>query len=262
MSEEQMYLSLIEKRDAIYGFITSPSEKIGAVHSNAAALPYEFYERASSMALNIDPNDYNFIGVDASELNAAVQEFKFLSMKYDKVAGKFSAKELARANSLLMQLDQIVNTEWNALSCWDDTIYPTEQVEWDSAWLTKAIAFLEAGNLNSAINELWNVGLTWNSFFDYEVWNYENDRHAPGALNLNWGGQGHLAPFVDIYGPFVSLQEKAAAGGSQNVAWEIGELQKVVDSEKLELEKRVGIEYQQVVQVNGWLNELIVLATT
>jgi hypothetical protein len=86
---------------------------------------------------------------------------------------------------LLMQVDQIINTEWNALSCWDDTIYPTEQVEWDAAWLTKAIAFLESGNLNSAINELWNVGLVWNSFFDYQVWKYENDRHAAGALNLN-----------------------------------------------------------------------------
>jgi hypothetical protein len=81
-------------------------------------------------------------------------------------------------------------------------------------------------------------------------------------LNLNWGGKGHLAPFVDIYWPFVFLREKAAAGGQQNVSWEIGELQKVVDSEKLELEERASIEYLQVVQVNDLLKELIVLATT
>jgi hypothetical protein len=36
--EEQVYQSLIEKRDAIYGFITSASEKVGTAHSNAAAV--------------------------------------------------------------------------------------------------------------------------------------------------------------------------------------------------------------------------------
>jgi hypothetical protein len=184
-----------------------------------------------------------------------------LARKYDRVARMLSEEDRAAANALLMEVSQLINKQWTVLSCWDAVIYPTQQVEWDCVWLTEAMSFLEKGDLNGALDELWSVGLVWNAFFDYEVWKWENDRHAPGAVHLNWGAQGHLAPYVDIYGPYVSLRDKYEMGDTSDLSWEMEELQKVLDSEKMELERRLQLETEQVNQVNMMLMELVGLAT-
>lgn len=227
----------------------------------AALLPYKFSERAFNIAASIDPRDYGYIGVDVSALDSEISKFRSLASKYDSVADKISSKKVPEANALLMQLSQLVNTEWTALSCWDAVIYPTQQVEWDAIWLKMAIEKLERGDLNGALDELWNVGLTWNAFFDYTVWKWENDRHAPGTPHLNWGAQGHLAPYVDVYAPYVSLREKYENGGPYDFRWETAELQKVLDSEIAELEKRVHAETEQVQMANSLLMQLIEQAT-
>jgi len=228
----------------------------------ANILPYKFSERAVNIARSVDAKDYEYIGVDVRALDDSISEFRSLARKYDRIASKLSDSDRAAANELLMQVSQLINKEWTALSCWDSVIYPTQQVEWDCIWLTEALEFLEKGDLNGALDELWNVGLTWNAFFDYEVWKWENGRHAPGAVHLNWGAQGHLAPYVDIYEPYVSLKDKYEMGGPPDYSWEMEELQKVLDSEKMELERRVQLETEQVNQVNMMLEELIELAVT
>ena len=236
--------------------------KVLVAIDTAGILPYKFSERAVNLARSVDPKDYASIGVDVDGLYDAISEFRSLARKYDKVAYKLSEADQAEANALLMQVSQLINSEWTALSCWDGVIYPTQQVEWDCIWLTEALEFLKNGDLNGALDELLNVGLTWNAFFDYEVWKWENDRHAPGAVHLNWGAQGHLAPYVDIYAPYVSLRDKYEVGGSMDYSLEMEELQKVLDSEKMELEKRVQTETEQVKQVNMMLKDLISLAST
>ena len=228
----------------------------------AMILPYKFSERAFDIAKSVDPKDYAYIGVDVSGLDNAISELRSLSRNYDRVAAKLTEADQATANALLMQVSQLINKEWTALSCWDSVIYPTQQVEWDCIWLAEALAFLDKGDLNGALDELWSVGLIWNAFFDYEVWKWENDRHAPGAVHLNWGAQGHLAPYVDIYAPYVSLVEKYEMGGPADYSWEMDALQEVLDSEKMELERRVQLETEQVNQVNMMLEDLIGLAAT
>lgn len=225
-------------------------------------LPYTFSERAFDIAKSIDTNDFAYVGVDGSGLYSAISEFRSLARKYDAIAPMLTPADKEMANALLMQVSQLINKEWTALSCWDSVIYPTQQVEWDAIWLTKALDFLKTGNLHDACDELWNVGLTWNAFFDYQVWKWENDRHAPGAVHLNWGAQGHLAPYVDIYAPYVSLREKSEDGGSCDVSWEMDALKTVLDSEKTVLTSRVGSEIQQLTQVNMMLEQLIQLAST
>jgi hypothetical protein len=96
--------------------------------------------------------------------------------------------------------------------------------------------------------------------FDYPVFKYENDRHAPGALHLDWGGQGHLAPYLDIYWVYKSVQEKAEKGGHQDFRWEIKTLQHLLNSERMELQDRVLLELQQVTQINSMLTDLIEMA--
>jgi len=226
----------------------------------AKVLPYMFSERAYDLATSVDPVDYEHIGVDVNALYDAISEFRALAMKFDAVQGKIKASDAADANSLLMTLSQLIGQEWTALSCWDSTIYPTQQVEWDATWLTDALDYLKKGQLNAALDELRNVGLTWNAFFDYTVWSWENSRHAPGAEHLNWGAQGHLAPYVDIYAAYVSLRDNYPGGPPYDYDWEIQQLESVLASELEELQYRVSAETDQVQMANSLLAQLIALA--
>ena len=228
----------------------------------ATILPYTFSERAFDIAKSVDTKDFAYVGVDGNGLYSATSEFRALARKYDAIAPMLTSSDKEAANTLLMQASQLINKQWTALSCWDSVIYPTQQVEWDAIWLTEALGYLKVGNLHDACDELWNVGLTWNAFFDYQVWKWENDRHAPGAEHLNWGAQGHLAPYVDIYAPYVSLREKSESAGPYDISWETAALESVLYSERTELASRVGLEIQQLTQVNMMLQQLIQLAST
>ncbi len=225
---------------------------------SAPILPYTFYERATNLAQSIDLKDYEYVGVDVSVLDDEISEFRALARKYDKTSSKLPVDKADEINPILMSLSHKINSQWTALSCWDSVIYPTQQVEWDCIWLTKALKSLKRGDLNGALDELWNVGLTWNAFYDYEVFAHENSRHDFGTEHLNWGEQGHLAPYVDIWHEYRSIQDKYKNDGK--VTWEYDELAEVLASEILELENRIVQETQQVAEVNSLLATLLEMA--
>ncbi len=225
---------------------------------SAPILPYTFSERAENLVNSVDPKDYKYVGVDVSALDDEIDKFKALARKYDKIRSMLPVDEADEINEVLMSLSHKINSQWTALSCWDSVIYPTQQVEWDCVWLTKALKCLKKGDLNGALDELVNVGLTWNAFYDYEVFAHENSRHAFGTEHLNWGEQGHLAPYVDIWHEYRSIQDKYENGGK--VTWEYDSLAEVLASEKLELENRVALEAQQVAEVNDLLKTLLGMA--
>ena len=233
--------------------------KVLTAIDSARLLPYKFSERALDMSMSYDPDAYSAVGVDITALESAVEDFGALASNYDSISSNLAGKEKA-ANALLARTSRLINSQWTALSVWDDTIYPTQQVEWDAYSLVTAIDQLRHHDAASAEETLVNVGLTYNSMFDYPVFKYENDRHAPGALHLDWGGQGHLAPYLDIYWVYKSVQEKAEKGGHQDFRWEIKTLQHVLNSERMELQNRVLLELQQVTQVNSMLTDLIEMA--
>lgn len=234
-------------------------QKLLAAMDHAAVLPYAFSERALSIAQSVDNADVTAVGVDVTALDRATSQFRGLARKYDALAPSLTSAQADAANALLMRASYLTNSAWSGLDCWDAIVYPTQQVQWDAAWLAKAMGFLKAGNVKSAVNQLWNVCLTWNAFFDYPVWKAENDRHAPGAPHLDWGAQGHLAPYVDIYAPFVSLWGKSATGGAVE-SWEIDAISAVLASEVAVLQDRVDAEVSQVLQVNAYLGQLIGMA--
>jgi len=228
---------------------------------SAKILPYVFTERAENLTKSYNAGDFAYVGVDASVLGVAISEFKSLARKYDAAASKLTAGDAVLANALLDEVSRLINKEWTALSCWDSVIYPTQQVEWDAIWLSNALGYLRNGKVHDACDELWNVGLTWNAFFDKVVFEWENNRHAPGAEHLNWGAQGHLAPYVDIYDPYVSLRQKEGTM-SPDVSWEMAALETVLASEKVVLQNRIDLETQQLAEVNSLLAQLVELATT
>lgn len=225
---------------------------------SAPILPYTFSERATNLVGSVDPKDYEYVGVDVSALDDEISEFRALARKYDRIRSTLPVVMADEINAVLMSLSYKINNQWTALSCWDSVIYPTQQVEWDCIWLTEALKSLKKGDLNGALDELWNVGLTWNAFYDYEVFAHENSRHEFGTEHLNWGEQGHLAPYLDIWHEYRSVQDKYENGGK--VTWEYDSLAEVLASEILELENRVALETQQVAEVNNLLATLLEMA--
>lgn len=225
---------------------------------SAPILPYTFSERAENLANSVDPKDYEYVGVDVSALDDEISEFRALARKYDRIRSTLPVVMADEINAVLMSLSYKINNQWTALSCWDSVIYPTQQVEWDCIWLTKALKSLQKGDLNGALDELSNVGLTWNAFYDYEVFAHENSRHEFGTEHLNWGEQGHLAPYLDIWHEYRSVQDKYENDGK--VTWEYDSLAEVLASEILELENRVALETQQVAEVNNLLATLLEMA--
>ena len=88
-----------------------------------------------------------------------------------------------------------------ALTPWDATIYPHQQVMWDVEGMNAAIAALQADpvDTDAAYGALTGTYLTWYGInFSYPVFLKELTRHDPGYYRINWGGQGHLPKPVDV----------------------------------------------------------------
>ena len=48
--------------------------------------------------------------------------------------------------------------------------------------------------------------------FAYETYAFELERHDPGFDRLQWGGQAHLAPYVDLWQEYHSIGDKVSEG--------------------------------------------------
>lgn len=72
-----------------------------------------------------------------------------------------------------------------------------------TAWLQARYAdaaLSEAtSDAHAALDALVSVGQTWYAInFSYPVFKEDQTRHKPGYYRLAWGGQGHLAPYLDV----------------------------------------------------------------
>ena len=84
-----------------------------------------------------------------------------------------------------------------------------------------AIDALEAGSPSLA-NETYvrRTGLTdAGRLFAYESYAAELARHDPGADRLQWGGQAHLAPYVDLWKEYHAIAAKVADGATAPAAY-------------------------------------------
>jgi hypothetical protein len=109
------------------------------------------------------------------------------------------------ANKALLAVETTINDEFIALDCWDSTIYPHEQVFADLKRLNTALAELdkEPVDPDAATAPLWDVAqMYYGLTFSYPAFVEDQQRHDPGYYRIAWGGQGQLAPYLDLVGEY------------------------------------------------------------
>jgi hypothetical protein len=155
-----------------------------------------------------------------------------------KMADAWAAASAARAGADAVCFDghlrmaaRISLQGFTALGAWDDTIYPHQQVENDVWYLAKAVVSLRHGDWQTALRSLKNVAnvyyvpLLARTYFQEEM-----SHHDPTDPNIAWGGQGHLAPYLDLWDVFMSIRKEGRSGGT-DFAEQTRELRRTRDAE-------------------------------
>ena len=106
-------------------------------------------------------------------------------------------------------------------------------------FLGKAIGSLRHGEWRQAIWRLWSVAQVWYaSLLSRETFQVEMSHHAPDYPKLAWGGQGKLAPYLDLWDVHAAIREKGKAGDTGFTA-EIAELRAAREAELTEWAARL-----------------------
>jgi hypothetical protein len=114
----------------------------------------------------------------------------------------------------MLKAERVILTQLVALDVFDQYVFPHEQVQRDVTRMQLAVDALQAGDPQLA-NDTYvrRTGLTnAGRLFAYEAYVAELARHDPGFEALQWGGQAHLAPYVDLWQEYHAIAAKVAAG--------------------------------------------------
>ena len=181
-------------------------------------LPYSLKSRADDLAATVDADALTTAGAGdavAARLTDAVAAFQTAADWYDANAAGM-ASEAATVNEALLAIEKDLNSNLTALSPWDATIYPHQQVLADVQGMNAALAAIKLASpdKDTALTALGGTYLTWYGIdFSYPVFLKELTRHDPGYYRINWGGQGQLPRPLDIM-PEYRMIEAGEYGGA------------------------------------------------
>jgi aminopeptidase YwaD len=154
-------------------------------------------------------------GVDhaaQAALEDAVQQFREAAVAVEQApqGGPATARGIAQS---IRRAERILLRELVALDVFDQYIMPHQQLQRDATRMQLAIDALEAGDPVSALDLVRRTGLTSSGrHFAYETYVAELARHDPDFDRLQWGAQGHLSPYVDVWHEYHSILDKTDAG--------------------------------------------------
>ena len=168
---------------------------------DTGVLPYSLKTRADHLAENVSADELLTAGADpaaVTRLTTAMTAFDAAAISLQDNAAGLSP---ASANPVLLRVEKKINRGMTALTPWDVTIYPHQQVMWDVEGMNAAIAALSADpvDADAAFTALSGTYLTWYGMnFSYPVFLQELTRRDPAYYRINWGGQGHLPKPLDV----------------------------------------------------------------
>jgi Iap family predicted aminopeptidase len=166
--------------------------------------PYSLGARADEIAGVVDAGELVAAGADPAVVNrltGAIAAFDAAGTAYDTRRPGIPAAAQATVSRSLLEVEKRLNSSFTALSWWDDTIYPHEQVLWDLQGVNAAVADLQHPNpqQRQALRALDDVAYTWyGTNFSPDVYYHELDRHDPDYWGISWAGEGHLPQPVDV----------------------------------------------------------------
>lgn len=183
-------------------------------------LPYDLPARAETLAASVDGDALLDAGADPGIVSRLVDDVGAFTAACDAYdAGKDAIRDIARANRKLLCIEKIIHDDFTALDCWDYTIYPHEQVLRDVQQLNASLEALGESTVDAdaAAVPLWDVGqMYYGLMFSYDAFVDDQQRHDPGYHRIAWGGQGQLAPYLDLVAEYDQIYagDYAAAAAS------------------------------------------------
>jgi Iap family predicted aminopeptidase len=195
-------------------------------------------------------------GVDQSlqdGLEAAVGAFGLAAKELDDRLAQGSVMSKNRVGALMMSAERKILRQLVALDVFDQYIFPHQQLQRDATRMQLAVNALKAGNPVTALDLVRRTGLTnAGRHFAHSTYAAELERHEPDFDRLQWGGQAHLSPYVDVWNEFHSIDEKITDGktDASDYASEIGSL-----------EGKLGPQYQRLNQRLEAMTQVFAAAT-
>jgi Peptidase family M28 len=174
-------------------------------------------EAESRIAFIVDGIDIRSLpGLDPAKqdaLEAAVARFREAAEAWDAQSESGNIRSRRRVAKLLMRAERTILTNLVALDVFDQYVFPHQQAQRDATRMQAAIDALSAGDPATALSAIQRTGLTnAGQRFAYETYVAELARHAHSYPSLQWGGQAHLATYVDLWHEFHSVTDKIADG--------------------------------------------------
>jgi hypothetical protein len=194
----------------------------------AATYPYGFEERVGDLGALFGEAPFEAWGYDETPLLDAYGDFEQAWM----AAHGATPADQACFNDALREAARLSLTGFTALSSFDATIYPQEQVQNDAWSLGKAIQALKRGDWQTANAWIQNVAQNWYvPFLSRANFRTEMAHHDPAYPKISWGGQGNLAPYLDLWNLFMKIRDEGRAG-STSFSAEISTLRSERDAER------------------------------
>ena len=192
-------------------------------HDRATVPLLDFVARATEAATRVSYEAEPGVGLGAlpgvdrealTELQKAVQRFADAAAALDTrlAAGRGSPSH--RVAALTMEAERLLLSGLVALDAFDQYVFPHEQLQRDATRMQLAVNSLKAGDPVLANNTyIRRTGLTnAGRLFAYETYVAELARHEPSSGHLQWGGQAHLSPYVDLWNEYHAVADKISAG--------------------------------------------------
>jgi hypothetical protein len=147
-------------------------------------------------------------------LEAAVARFRSAAEALEMRLEGRVVRSKHRVGASMLEAERLLLRELVALDAFDQYVFPHQQLQRDATRMQLAVDALRAGDPVLA-NETYvrRTGLTnAGRHFAYETYVAELARHDPRSRRLQWGGQAHLAPYVDVWKEYMSIAAKIADG--------------------------------------------------
>ncbi len=202
-------------------------------------LPYDFKSRADDLASTIVPADLKAAGADGTavdDLQTAVTAFQTAAADFEARRATVPAADDAAVDASMLQIEKAIGGNLTALSAFDTTIYPHQQVLWDVQYLDAAIADLQkiTPDTADALSQLSNVAVTYYGLMlSHDVYTADLTRRLATFERADWGAQGHLIDYLDVIPQYDAIQ-----GGTWD-ATTISGLQAMAASDVTDLNARL-----------------------
>jgi hypothetical protein len=176
----------------------------------SCVLPYDFAARADAVAGSADADELLGAGADAevvSRLSSSIAGFTNAAERFNAKRG--SIKDVPAANGRLVEIASLLSDKLTALDAWGMTCYPHQHLLWDIEYINATIAELEKSPVDpdAATAPLWNVSqMYYGLTYDYAAFLDDQARWALDYPYLYWGGQGQLAPQLDLVAEYHLVQ--------------------------------------------------------